>query len=194
MSTNHRVVKDATLGRYSWITLGITLVLAGALLTGDVWLTRAGAVVAFLGGLISCLLAWREAKAQRAGYELRSTVELRQHGDKLHAEREQHRRLLEVLSARNRELRSQVITANAQVSQLRQEVSRLRGDNAGLKLELARLNELRNAEVLALPRRVAGPVSESEHVLWSEENLPTVVDLAAITAPFGIEERLRRLS
>lgn len=194
MSTNRRVAKDATLGRYSWITLAVTLVLAGALLTGDVWLTRAGAVVAFLGGLISCLLAWREVKDQRAGYELRSTMELRQHGDKLHAEREQHRRLLDVLAARNRELRSQVTTANAQISQLSQDVSRLRGDNASLKLELARLNELTNAEVLALPRRVAGPVSESEEVLWSEENLPTVVDLAAITAPFGIEERLRQPS
>jgi hypothetical protein len=170
------------------------LVLAGALLTGDVWLTRAGAVVAFLGGLISCLLAWREVKDQRAAYELRSTVELRQHGDRLHAEREQHRRLLDVLAARNRELRSQLTTANARVSQLSQEVAMLRGDKVSLKLELARLNELNNAEVLALPRRVAGPVSGSEEVLWSEENLPTVVDLAAITAPFGIEERLRRLS
>lgn len=167
--------------------------LAGGLLTGDVWLTRAGAVVAFAGGLISCLIAWREVKDQRADYELRSTVELRQHGERLRAEREQHRRLLDVLSARNRELRSQLTTANAQVSQLSREVAGLRGDNASLKLELARLNELNNAEVLALPRRVAGPISESEKVLWSEENLPTVVDLAAIIAPFGIEERLRRL-
>lgn len=193
MSTNRRAAEAATLGRYSWITLGVTLVLAGGLLTGDVWLTRAGAVVAFAGGLISCLIAWREVKDQRADYELRSTVELRQHGERLRAEREQHRRLLDVLSARNRELRSQLTTANAQVSQLSREVAGLRGDNASLKLELARLNELNNAEVLALPRRVAGPISESEKVLWSEENLPTVVDLAAIIAPFGIEERLRRL-
>ena len=49
-------------------------------------------------------------------------------------------------------------------------------------------------ETLGVEGRVAGPVSGSEEVLWSEENLPTVVDLAAITAPFGIEERLRRLS
>ncbi len=171
----------------------VTLVLAGALLTGDVWLTRLGAVVAFLGGLISCLLALREVKSQRLSYELRSTLELRQHGDKLRAEREQHRRMLAVLTARNRELRSQVTTANAQVTRLSQDLARLRGDNASLKFELARLNELNNAEVLALPRRVAGPVSASEEVLWSEENLPTVVDLAAITAPFGIEERLRQV-
>lgn len=194
MSTNRRAVEGATLGRYSWITLVVTLVLAGALLTGDVWLTRAGAVVAFIGGLISCLLAWREVKAQRVGYELRSTMELRQHGDKLHAERVQHRRLLDVMAARNRELRSQVTTVSAQVTQLTQEVASLRGDNAGLRLELARLNELNNAEVLALPRRVAGLASDSEQILWSEENLPTVVDLAAITAPFGIEERLRQPS
>lgn len=193
MSTNRRAVKDATLGRYSWITLAVTLVLAGTLLTGDVWLTHAGAVVAFLGGLISCLLAWREVKVQRAGYEIRSALELRRQGEKLRAERSQHRKLLGVLSERNRELRSQLNTANAHVAQLSQQVATLRGDNASLRCELARANELNNAEVLALPRRVAGPASGSEEILWSEENLPTVVDLAAITAPFGIEERLRKL-
>lgn len=191
MSTNRRAAEGATLGRYSWITLLVTLVLAGSLLTGDVWLTRAGAVVAFAGGLISCLLAWREVKAQRAGYELRSTVELRQHGEKLRAERTQHRRLLDVMAERNRELRSRLTVASAQVGQLSQEVARLRGDNASLRFELARFNEQHNAEILALPRRVAGPVSDSEEILWSEENLPTVVDLAAITAPFALEERLR---
>lgn len=175
------------------MTLVATALLAGALVAGDVWWARAGAVVAFAGGVISCLLAWREVKTQRRSYELRSTVELRQHGNKLHAEREQHRRLLDVLAARNREMRGHVAELNANVAQLSQEVARLRGDNASLKLELARLNELSNAEVLALPRRVAGPVSDSERVLWSEENLPTVVDLAAITAPFGIEERVRRV-
>ncbi|MGC3954398.1 MAG: hypothetical protein QM804_09145 [Propionicimonas sp.] len=118
---------------------------------------------------------------------------MRQHGNKLHAEREQHRRLLDVLAARNREMRGHLAAANANVAELSREVARLRGDNVSLKFELARLNELNNAEVLALPRRVAGPISDSEQVLWSDENLPTVVDLAAITAPFGIEERLRQL-
>ena len=192
MNTNRRAANDATLGRYSWMTLAVTLVLAGALLTGDVWLTRAGAFVACLGGLISCLLAWREVKIQRTGYELRATVELRQHGEKLRSEREQHRRLLQMLSQRNHVLRDQLTVANAQVGELSQEVARLRGDNASLKLELARLNEIQNAEVLALPRRAAGAVSRSEEVLWSEENLPTVVDLAAI-APFDIDERLRQV-
>lgn len=200
VSTNSasRAARTTTLGRYSWLTLAGTLIVAGVLLTGDLWLTRAGAVVAFLGGLISCLLALREVKLQRASYELASTLELRKYGEALRTEREQHRRLLGVMSERNRELRGRVATLseqvtglNQQVTGLTQEVSRLRGDNASLKLELARLNELNNAEVLALPRRVAGPISHSEKILWSEENLPTVVDLAAITAPFALEERQR---
>lgn len=194
MRTHRRAAQGATLGRYSWITLAVTLVIAGALLAGDVWLTRAGAVVAFLGGLISCLIAWREVKDQRSAYEQRSTLELRQYGASMQAERRQHRRMLGVLAARNRELRSQVTVAHAQLAQLNQDVATLRGDNASLRFELAKLNELHNAEVLALPRRVAGPMAESERVLWSEENLPTVVDLAAITAPFGIEDRLRQSS
>lgn len=193
MSTNRRAATAATLGREFWVTLVVTLLLSGVLIAGDVWWARAGALVAFAGGLISCLLAWREVKKQRLAYELRSTAELRQHGNKLHAEREQHRRLLDVLAARNREMRGHLAAANANVAELSREVARLRGDNVSLKFELARLNELNNAEVLALPRRVAGPISDSEQVLWSDENLPTVVDLAAITAPFGIEERLRQL-
>ena len=151
-------------GRYSWLTLAVTLVLAAALLTGDIWLTRAGAVVAFLGGITACLLAWREVRQQRIDFEQRSTAELR----------------------------SRATTARAEVGRLNQELARLRGDNAGLRLELARLNELNNAEVLALPRRVAGAVSSREIVLWSEENLPTVVDLKAITAPVEIEDRRRQ--
>lgn len=179
-------------GRYSWLTLAVTLVLAAALLTGDIWLTRAGAVVAFLGGITACLLAWREVRQQRIDFEQRSTAELRSHGEKLRAEREQHVRLLRILQQRNQELRSRATTARAEVGRLNQELARLRGDNAGLRLELARLNELNNAEVLALPRRVAGAVSSREIVLWSEENLPTVVDLKAITAPVEIEDRRRQ--
>ncbi len=166
--------------------------LAAALLTGDVWLTRAGAVIAFLGGLASSLLAWRDVKLQRAEYELRSTLELRSSGEKLHAEREQHVRLLHILQHRNQELRSRATTARAEVGRLGQEVARLRGDNAALRFELARVNELANAEVLALPRRVAGAVSEREEIMWSEENLPTVVDLKAITAPFLAEDKQRQ--
>lgn len=182
----------SALGRYSWLTLAVTLVLAAALLTGDVWLTRAGAIVAFLGGITACLLAWREVRQQRIEFEQRSTAELRSHGEKLRAEREQHLRLLRILQQRNQQLRSRATTARAEVGRLNQEVARLRGDNAGLRLELARQHELTDAEVLALPRRVAGAVSNREIVLWSEENLPTVVDLKAITAPFVVEEQQRQ--
>ncbi|MDQ7993205.1 MAG: hypothetical protein AAGC63_08660 [Propionicimonas sp.] len=181
----------------------MTVLLAAALLTGDVWLTRAGAVIAFLGGLASTLLAWREVKLQRAGYELRSTLDLRAHGEKLHGEREQHTRLLRILQQRNQQLRSRATTARAEAGRLGHEVARLRGDNAslvlentglvrdndGLKLEIARLNESRNAEILALPRRVSGAPADGEEILWSEENQPTVVDLKAITAPFAGEAK-----
>lgn len=186
-------------GRYSWLTLAVTVLVAAALLTGDLWFTRAGAVIAFLGGLVSAGLAWREVKLQRTSYELRSTLDLRTHGDKLHTEREQHTRLLRILQQRNNQLRSQATTARAEVGRLGQEAAQLRGDNvslrmdvatlthenAGLQLEVARLNELENAEILALPRRVSGAVSDREEILWSEENQPTVVDLKAITAPFA---------
>jgi len=188
--TPARRTRQSALGRYSWLTLGVTLLLASALLTGDLWLTRAGAVVAFLGGLISCLLAWREVNRQRASFELRSTLELRQHGAKLRAEREQHRRVLGVLQRRNQDLRGRAITATAEVTQLRHEVTRLQDENADLRRELVRLDDLRSAEVLALPRRATGAISPREEVLWAEGDLPTVVDLKAVTAaPFGMQRQ-----
>lgn len=173
----------SALRRYSWLTLAASLLLASALLTGDLWYTRAGAVVAFLGGFVSCLLAWREVKAQRVAFQSQSALDLRVHGEKLHVERLQHIRLLRVLQSRNGELRSRVTTARAESARLAQQVAKLRGDNAALQLEVARLAEPQTAEVLALPRRVAGPVSDQEEILWAEGNFPTVVDLKAAAVP-----------
>ncbi|MEA5055534.1 MAG: hypothetical protein VB093_19115, partial [Propionicimonas sp.] len=170
-----------------------------ALLTGDIWFTRVGAVIAFAGGLVSSLFAWREVRRQRGQFLAQSAAELHAHGQKLHAERSQHMRLLQVLQARNSDLRGRLVAARAEAAQLGSEVATLRGDNASLKLdvtelradknvlqaEVARLTEVQTAEILGLPRRSAGSVSTQEEVLWTEENLPTVVDLKAITAPFS---------
>lgn len=178
--------------RYSWLTLAAAVVGAAALLTGDIWATRAGAIVAFLGGFISSLLAWREVKAQRRAFDAREAMELHAQGEKLHAERTQHMKLLTVLQARNSDLRGRLLDARSESARLEQEVSSLRGDNVSLRLEVARLTEEQTADLLGLPRRAAGPVHAQEEVLWTEENYPTVVDLKAVTAPFSDDALLRR--
>lgn len=182
---------SSALRRYSWLTLAAALFLAAALLTGDIWITRAGAVIAFLAGLLASWMAWREVKLQRQAFQAQSAVDLRAHGETLHAERIQHVRLLNVLQTRNADLRNRLAVARADSASLGQQVAELRGDNVSLRLEVARLTEDQAADILGLPRRAAGAVRSDEEVLWSDENYPTVVDLKAVTAPFA-DEALRR--
>jgi hypothetical protein len=177
--------------RSTWLILVVTAVVAGALLAGDVWYARGAALVAFVGGLSASLLAWREAERRRRAHDLAAAADLRLAGEKLHDERLQHIRLLQVLQSRNGELRSRLTLARAENAELSQSLATLRGDNVALHLEVSRLNEAHSAEILALPRRVSGPVSDREEVLWAEGDAPTVVDLKAVIAPIGVRAEQR---
>ncbi len=187
MNRSHvlRRAEKSTARRLSWLTLGVAVALAGALAFGDVWFARVGVAVAAAGGLFACLLIWRVVREQRTAFLAQSTLDARAHGDKLHDERLQHVHLLQVLQSRNGELRTQVVTARAEAGRTAQDIAALRGDNVALRLEVSRLTEAHSAEILALPKRVSGPISEHEEILWAEGNMPTVVDLKAVTAPFS---------
>ncbi len=180
-----RRAERSALRRYSWVSLIVAALVAGSLAVGDVWFARGGVVVAVAGGVLGCALAWKAMRQQRTAFQMQSVLDARDHSEKLHGERLQHIRLLQVLQSRNGDLRSRLITARSQAGHLNQELASLRGDTMALRLEVSRLTEAHSAEILALPRRVSGPVSAHEEILWAEGNLPTVVDLKAITAPFA---------
>lgn len=189
-----RQAEGSRLRLYSWLTLAATALLAGAALFGNEWFVRAGVGIALLGGGIACSLAWRELRKTRIAAQRQSAEELRANGDQLHQERQQHLRVLQVLRDRNDELRTRLNESRAEAAGLTHKVSSLRGTIAALRLELAQLRagDAEDAEVVAMPRRVSGPEPAITAVeLWNEGNVPTVVDLQALSAPF-VEDVLRQ--
>ncbi len=148
--------------------------------------------VALLGGSFACSLAWQELRASQVAAAKQSVADLRAHGQSLHAERQQYAKVLRVLEERNGDLRTKLAESRAETATLMQKVSSLRGDIAALRLDLIRAQASQDAEVLALPRRVSGasPQLTGEEI-WNEGNLPTVVDLQALSAPF-VEDVIRQ--
>lgn len=176
-----RKANPSPLRRYAWLSLLGSTVVAVAAGFGGVWMTRAGLVVAAAGGLMACAFAWREVRVTRTTLMAQQSADSRRSGEKLHAERLQHVRLLQVLQARNGELRSKLNTTRAEAAQLNQEAARLRGDKVALQAELSEHQAAAEAEVLALPRRVSGRGDVVD--LWGVDGAPTVVELQALANP-----------
>jgi predicted nuclease with TOPRIM domain len=144
-------------------------------------MARTGVLVAVAGGLMACAFAWREVRVTRTTLMAQQSADSRRSGEKLHAERLQHVRLLQVLQARNGELRSKLNTTRAEAAQLNQEAARLRGDKVALQVELSEHRSAAEAEVLALPRRFSGRGDVVD--LWGTDGAPTVVELQALANP-----------
>lgn len=153
-------------------------------------MTRAGLVVAVAGGLMACAFAWREVRVTRTTLMAQQSADFRRSGEKLHAERLQHVRLLQVLQARNGELRSKLNTTRAEAAQLNQEAAQLRGDKVALQVELSEHQAAAEAEVLALPRRVSGRGDVVD--LWGVDGAPTVVELQALANPPAADNQQRQ--
>jgi len=176
-----RKANPSPLRRYAWLSLLSSVVVAVAACFGGVWLARAGVGVAVVGGLVACGFAWREVRVTRTTMLAQQSADSRRAGEKLHAERLQHVRLLQVLQSRNGDLRSKLNMSRADAARLTQETAQLRGDKAALQVELSEHQAATEAEVLALPRRVSGRGKEIE--LWDGDSAPTVVELQALANP-----------
>ena len=153
-------------------------------------MTRAGLVIAVAGGVLACVFAWREVRVTRTTMLAQQSADSRRAGDKLHAERLQHVRLLQVLQSRNGELRSKLNTTRSEAARLNQEAAQLRGDKAALQVQLAEQQSVAEAEVLSLPRRVSGRGTAID--LWEGDGAPTVVDLQRLANPPAAEADQRR--
>jgi len=185
-----RKANPSPLRRYAWLSLLGSTVVAVAAGFGGVWMTRAGLVVAAAGGLMACAFAWREVRVTRTTLMAQQSADSRRSGEKLHAERLQHVRLLQVLQARNGELRSKLNTTRAEAAQLNQEAAQLRGDKVALQVELSEHQAAAEAEVLALPRRVSGRGDVVD--LWGVDGAPTVVELQALANPPAADNQQRQ--
>ena len=176
-----RKANPSPLRRYAWLSLLGSTAVAVAAGFGGVWMTRAGLFVAVAGGLMACAFAWREVRVTRTTLMAQQSADSRRSGEKLHAERLQHVRLLQVLQARNGELRSKLNTTRAEAAQLHQEAAQLRGDKVALQVQLSEHQAAAEAEVLALPRRISGRGDVVD--LWGVDGAPTVVELQALANP-----------
>jgi len=185
-----RKANPSPLRRYAWLSLLGSAVIAAVTAFGGVWMARAGLVVAIAGGVAACVFAWREVRVTRTTMLAQQSADSRRAGDKLHAERLQHVRLLHVLQSRNGDLRSKLNTARAEAARLTQEAAQLRGDKAALLVQLAEHQAAAEAEVLALPRRVSGRGPAVD--LWAEDGAPTVVELQALANPPVADGELRQ--
>lgn len=143
-------------------------------------MARAGIGVAVAGGVVACIFAWREVRVTRTTMMAQQSADFRRTQDSLHTERAQHVRLLQVLKARNSELRSKLNTSRAEAAHLAQEAAQLRGDKAALQVELGERNPA-EAEVLELPRRTTRRADFAD--LWDGDGAPTVVELQALANP-----------
>ena len=139
---------------------------------------------------MACAFAWREVRVTRTTLMAQQSADSRRSGEKLHAERLQHVRLLQVLQARNGELRSKLNTTRAEAAQLNQEAAQLRGDKVALQVELSEHQAAAEAEVLALPRRISGRGDVVD--LWGVDGAPTVVELQALANPPVAENQQRQ--
>lgn len=175
-----RKANPSPLRRYAWLSLLSAAVVAVATAFGEVWVARAGIAVAIAGGFIACAFAWREVRVTRTTMLAQQSADSRRAGEKLHAERVQHVRLLQVLQTRNGDLRSKLNTSRADAARLAQESAQLRGDKIALQVELSERTAA-EAEVLALPRRVSGRRDAAD--LWDGDSAPTVVDLQKLANP-----------
>lgn len=185
-----RKANPSPLRRYAWLSLLGSAVVAVAACFGGAWLVRAGVAVAVVGGIVACGFAWREVRVTRTTMMAQQSADSRRAGEKLHAERLQHVRLLQVLQSRNGELRSKLNMTRADAARLAQEAAQLRGDKAALQVELAEQQAAAEAEVLALPRRVSGRGGDAVDI-WDGDGAPTVVELQALANPpvYHTEER-----
>lgn len=202
----HRAQADTIAGRrLSIVVLAVGAVLALSTLLGQLWVTRAGVVLAVTAGALALGLAWRAAarhlRVVRAQHADHIREQLGRHRSDLSDQRARHTSVVEVLEGRNalqrqsivvlehrvKVLRGQLTGLRSQVGRLQPEVSMLRGDKAALQLRISDLEaelvrrEHELAEVVDLPRRgtVADPLSTPSQI-WADDDHPTVADLRAI--------------
>lgn len=184
----------------------------------EVWLVRAGVLVALAAGLAAVLFASRGARAQRAADQAETAAAIRAGAAKVASVRAQSQSVLRVLERRNALLRQDAAESRERIDYLqrantglesdnaelrmtaiglRSEVSALKSDNAQLRVRVAALETgtaedtavIERPEVPRLPRR---RVTGWEEEIWNGVDAPTVADLQQIATPYAPAAETRR--
>ena len=180
-------------------TVALTILVVGTLVSlasmlGNVWLVRAGVVVAILMAFAAVYVVWRQLRTERVQHleEIKHEVELRsQQADRHH---EESVAMIERYNARAENLNSVIAKLRSQLGAAKSELSSMRGNSAWLRAEVAE----RQARIDALEKRIAKLEAEREaedtgnivelhtelhpshEEIWGDDEHPTMVDLAKL--------------
>lgn len=179
------------------LILGIGAVAAFASMLGNVWVVRAGVLVAVVMATIALYVSFHEVKRIREEHSaaLRRESEIRMKlSDKHHADSVA---MIDRFNARAENLNQIIVKLRSQLGAAKSELSSMRGNAAWLRAEVAerqaRIDELtaRIAEleaqrdeeaaedsIVELPERQA--LYPQVDDVWGEEEHPTIIDLSKL--------------
>lgn len=170
--------------------LGVGTAVSIASLVGDVWIVRAGLLVAVVMAFAAVLVAWRELKVERERHALEMKHEVALRSQQAMRFHEESVAMIGRFNARSENLQSVIAKLRSQLGSAKAELSSMRGNAVWLRAEVAerqariealesRIAELEaedTANIVDLPRRVSPSIED----IWGQDEHPTMVDLAKL--------------
>ena len=170
--------------------LGVGTAVSVASLLGDVWIVRAGLLVAVVMAFAAVLVAWRELKVERERHALDMKHEIALRSQQAMRFHEESVAMIGRFNARSENLQSVIAKLRSQLGAAKAELSSMRGNAVWLRAEVAerqariealesRIAELEaedTANIVDLPRRVSPSIDD----IWGQDEHPTMVDLAKL--------------
>ena len=170
--------------------LGVGTAVSIASLVGDVWIVRAGLLVAVVMAFAAVLVAWRELKVERERHALDMKHEIALRSQQAARFHEESVAMIGRFNARSENLQSVIAKLRSQLGAAKAELSSMRGNAVWLRAEVAerqariealesRIAELEaedTANIVDLPRRVSPSIND----IWGQDEHPTMVDLAKL--------------
>ena len=170
--------------------LGVGTAVSIASLVGDVWIVRAGLLVAVVMAFAAVLMAWRELKVERERHALDMKHEIALRSQQAARFHEESVAMIGRFNARSENLQSVIAKLRSQLGAAKAELSSMRGNAVWLRAEVAerqariealesRIAELEaedTANIVDLPRRVSPSIDD----IWGQDEHPTMVDLAKL--------------
>ncbi len=182
--------------------LVVGVVAAAASLFGDIWIVRAGVVVAVVMSVAAFIVAGRQLQRERAEHkeQLHHEVELRtQQAERFHADSlamiDRFNDRIENLKGVVLKLRRQLAAAQSEMSSMRGNAAWLRGEIAerqaridALEAQIADLEKEEASNVVELPAAVLPTVDD----IWGDDEHPTMVDMGKLDLELYDQPLLRQ--
>ena len=182
--------------------LVVGAVAAAASLLGDVWIVRAGVVIAVVMSVAAFVVAGRQLQRERAEHkqQLQHEMELRsQQAERFHTDSmamiDRFNDRIENLKNVVLKLRRQLAAAQSEMSSMRGNAAWLRGEIAerqaridALEAQIADLEKEEASNVVELPAAARPTVDD----VWGDDEHPTMVDMGKLDLELYDQPLLRQ--